>query len=137
MKIEIKRTVRDETCCFGRLLIDGEYFCDTLELPEERAIPYGFYALTLNVVSLRFGRYKVYEKIGYRLPRLLNVPGREGILIHPGNSVDDTSGCILVGKRGHCCRLLNSRNTFFALYERLEGAVAAGESLELTIVGGE
>jgi hypothetical protein len=32
-----------------------------------------------------------------RVWRLLDVPGRSGILFHGGNSIKDTSGCILLG----------------------------------------
>jgi len=51
-------------------------------------VPEGLYPLVL-VLSTRFHR---------DMPRLLHVPGREGVLIHGGNSTADTSGCILVGR---------------------------------------
>lgn len=151
MKLELKRTHRGADHSFGRLLIDGRYFCDTLEpadrnpcghsgifnkIPGSTAIPYGFYSVVINVVSPRFSKNPAYAFIGARMPRLLDVPHFDGILIHPGNNVSDTSGCILVGKRGNNATLHDSRATFFALYHRMEAAVAKGEEIDLTIVGG-
>lgn len=46
---------------------------------------------------------KVYSRIlpnGKELDitfEILDVPNRSGILFHPGNTIDDTHGCILVG----------------------------------------
>lgn len=90
----------------GELLIDGEYFCDTLEntvidvnkngifdgdekkIWEESAIPYGEYKVKVTY-SPRFKR---------NLPRVFDVPHFEGILFHRGNSSTDTEGCILLGE---------------------------------------
>lgn len=82
------------------------FICDTLEPSPYNEIhppiPVGKYTVTMNIRSPRFRRY---------LPRLLNVPHRSGILIHEGNTVADTSGCILVGKKERQSFLSNSRNT--------------------------
>ena len=97
-KIKLKRTNYKETYTIGRLYINNNYFCDTLEdrcrnLSKEKkiysqtAIPKGVYKLVISY-SPRFKRL---------LPLLLNVPFFEGIRIHAGNSSKDTSGCILVG----------------------------------------
>lgn len=53
------------------------------------------------------------------LPRLLDVPNFEGILIHTGNTIKDTSGCILVGKLNEN-KLINSRDIFNTLFSRLQ-----------------
>lgn len=97
-KIKLKRTDYKETYTVGRLYINNNYFCDTLEdrcrdLSKEKkiysqtAIPKGVYKLVISY-SPRFKRL---------LPLLLDVPFFEGIRIHAGNSSKDTSGCILVG----------------------------------------
>ena len=75
----------------------------TLEPPAtgaHPAIPAGEYALRLDVVSPRFARSprRWSAAWGARLPRLMQVPGREGILIHPGNRPADSSGCVLIGR---------------------------------------
>lgn len=109
MKLQIKRIAKKSDYTIGKLYIDGEYFCDTLEdrvrnLPKEKkiagetAIPSGKYPVIVNK-SPRFGRL---------LPRLLNVPHFEGILIHRGNTAKDTSGCILVGENKRTGMVLNS-----------------------------
>lgn len=62
----------------------------------ETAIPSGTYDVQLLVSPAMSG--KIYaQKYGGRFPCLLNVPGFDGILIHPGNSAKDTRGCLLVG----------------------------------------
>lgn len=109
MKLELKRIALKDTYTIGRLYIDGEYFCDTLEdkvrdlsqekkVPGETAIPAGTYKVIVND-SPRFKR---------KLPRLLNVPHFDGILIHRGNTPEDTSGCILVGENKQIGRVINS-----------------------------
>lgn len=93
----------------GRLFVDGVYFCDTLEdrvrdlaheakIPGRTAIPAGRYEVIVNH-SPRFRR---------ELPRLLDVPGFTGILIHRGNTAEDTSGCILPGENRERGKVLNS-----------------------------
>jgi hypothetical protein len=94
MKIELLRDKSTGKATTGRLLIDGVFQCWTLEdvvrpskIAHETAIPAGTYKVVITE-SNRFKR---------RLPLLVDVPGFDGIRIHPGNSADDTDGCILVG----------------------------------------
>lgn len=78
---------------FGVLIKDGVPLCVTLELPwrdNERSIsciPEGQYEI-FPVNSPRFGRTF----------QVAAVPGRSNILFHAGNTIDDTSGCILLGQ---------------------------------------
>ena len=92
----------------------------TLEPPASGAhpaIPAGEYALRLDVVSPRFARSprRWSAAWGARLPRLMQVPGREGILIHPGNRPADSSGCVLIGRAAGVLRLGESVATFHRL----------------------
>ena len=117
MKLTLKRIAKRDTYTIGKLYVDGMYFCDTLEdkdrglyqvMPlldiqkikviHETAIPTGVYKVIVNQ-SPKFGRL---------LPRLLDVPGFEGILIHRGNTDKHTSGCILVGENNVIGQLINS-----------------------------
>lgn len=77
----------NEKSTSGRLLINGGFYCHTLELPKFRCIPEGEYAVHMTY-SPRFKRI---------VPQIMNVPGRTGIRIHWGNFVKDTQGCPLVG----------------------------------------
>lgn len=78
---------------FGALVLDAEPFCVTLE-PYHRfnekgksSIPAGQY-IGVPYNSPRFG--PVYL--------LVDTAGREMVELHPGNSDDDTRGCILLGQ---------------------------------------
>lgn len=138
MRLELDRKYKRSYYTIGKLYIDGEYFCDTLEdtdrglsqdmseteiesmkIESSTAIPTGEYRVTLDVVSPRYSSSKTYAEIDGKLPRLLDVKGFDGILIHIGNTNEDTSGCVLVGKNKETGKVLNSRETFFSLYDKL------------------
>lgn len=128
IKLLVKREFFAETYTIGKLYVDGVYFCDTLEnpvrpegvkIPNETAIPYGTYEVIVNF-SPKFKRI---------LPRLLNVPMFGGILIHRGNSVKDTSGCILVGENKVKGMVLNSTPYEEKLVELLKDK----KDIEITI----
>lgn len=99
LNIEIKRELTTATRTIGKMFVNGQYFCDTLEdtyrnlnsasdkIKEETAIPNGIYKLALTY-STKFAKM---------LPEIFNVPFFTGIRIHTGSSEKDTAGCILVG----------------------------------------
>ena len=135
MKLRVERLWKKPAYTVGRLFVDGKLFCNTLEdtvrdLSNEKkvygktAIPYGEYKVVYNW-SPKFGR---------NLPRLLNVPAFEGILIHPGNTADDSAGCILVGRNTEVGRLTESRYTSDKLNVLVEDAQRRGESITIEIV---
>lgn len=153
MKIKIDRTYRKYSYTIGKLFIDGKFFCNTLEdkdrglrqstplsdiekikVPSQTAIPTGIYRVILNQVSPRFSQVEVYKSIDGKLPRLLDVPGFDGVLIHAGNTDKDTAGCILVGENKEKGKVLNSRIIFFKLYSLMKDAIKRGEVITLEII---
>lgn len=135
MKLRVERLWKKPAYTVGRLFVDEQFFCNTLEDPVrdlsnekkvygKTAIPYGEYKVVYNW-SPKFGR---------NLPRLLNVPAFEGILIHPGNTADDSAGCILVGRNTEVGRLTESRYTSDKLNVLIEDAQRRGESITIEIV---
>ena len=152
MKIELERRWKKATYTIGRLYVDGVYFCNTLEDRDrglkqtdpiatiksrkvygETAIPSGTYGVAMNVTSPKYAAVSWYWQLCQgKMPRLLSVPGFEGILIHPGNTALDSSGCILVGKNTKVGQLTESKATFQKLYKEMAKAVKEGE--EITIV---
>lgn len=85
----------------GSLYVGGIKVCDTLE-NKAKLIPCGEYNLNVS-------KSQKFERM---LPLVYNdeVPMRRGIRIHVGNSVKDTTGCILVGFGRNGDRIVNSRN---------------------------
>ena len=86
---------------WGSLTLGGFKVCETLE-NKSNLIPCGEYNLNVSE-SQKFDRM---------LPLVYNdeVSMHRGIRIHAGNSVKDTSGCILVGFGRNGDRLVDSRN---------------------------
>lgn len=87
------------------------------------AIPRGTYRLVL-AYSPRFMRIT---------PRLLDVPGFTGVLIHSGNVHADTAGCILVGETREDERILQSRDAMKRLMALLKIPYERGEAMEIEI----
>ena len=92
----IIRDTFTEESTVGELFLNGERMCDTLENPyinNERSIsciPEGEYK-----VRLRLARESATRDYLHLLVQ--DVPNRDWILFHRGNSAKDTSGCVLVG----------------------------------------
>lgn len=135
MKLRVERLWPKEEYTVGRLYVDGKLFCNTLEdrvrdltkedkIPGRTAIPEGTYRVIFNW-SPKFGR---------NLPRLLDVPHFEGILIHPGNTAADSAGCILVGNNTSAGRLTESRDTSDRLNVIIEDAQRHGEEITIEVV---
>ena len=154
MELKLNRHYLGDSYTIGKLYINGDYFCDTLEnkvrdlnkngrfdngerkIPKETAIPYGTFLITLKEISPKysnFTRYPNYKFCGGRLPRLLDVSDFIGILIHIGNFPKDTEGCILVGYNTIKGQVTNSTDTFKRLYKLLEAADKKGEIIKITI----
>lgn len=109
-----------ENRTLGKLYINKEFFCDTIEdkyrdLSKEKKV-YG-------ETCIPFGTYKVIinksPKYGRLMPRLLNVPHFDGILIHNGVTEKNSAGCILVGSYDGQ-KLVRSKEIFNKLFNRLE-----------------
>lgn len=138
MKLKLKRIALKKDYTIGKLYIDDVYFCDTLEdtvrdlnkngkfdgnekkVHGQTAIPYGTYEVTTNVVSSRFKNRIWAKPYNGKIPRLLNVQQFDGVLLHPGSSQLDTSGCILVGKNTIVGRLTDSQKTFHLLMQKIK-----------------
>lgn len=144
MEILLRRIALKEEYTIGKLYVNGVYECDTLEdkvrdLTKEKkvygktAIPSGRYNITLGVQSPRFSTKMAYQFCAGYLPRLLNVPNFDGVLIHIGNKPQDTEGCVLVGQNKIKGQVINSTNTFRKLYAKLKAAWVAGEEIFITI----
>lgn len=153
MKLELERRWKKATYTIGRLYVDGVYFCNTLEdkdrgllqtQPEtyirsrkvfgETAVPTGTYGVSMNTTSPKYAAVSWYWKLCQgKMPRLLAVPGFDGILIHPGNTALDTLGCILVGKNTKVGQLTESKATFQKLYKAMAKAYQKGEEISIVI----
>ena len=92
----IRDTINDVST-MGKLFLNGEEFCDTLELPWKQnqrnisCIPAGEYDARLRLPRESATREYIHLLIK-------DVPNRSYILVHIGNTTSDTQGCILVGQ---------------------------------------
>lgn len=153
MELLLDRKYCKDKYTVGRLYIDGVFFSNTLEdkvrdinkngkfdngeykVYAETAIPYGEYEITLDVVSPKFSKYQFYKEVcNGKVPRLLNVPHFEGILIHCGSTANNSAGCILVGNNTIKGGLTNSKETFKKLYSILDKANKNNEKITIKII---
>lgn len=143
MRLKLERLYLKDAYTIGKLYINGEYFCDTIEdkvrdlnkdgdlndLGEtkvygETAIPYGTYEVEVTY-SLKFKR---------ELPLIKNVPHFEGIRIHRGNYAKDSLGCIIVGENKVRGGVLNSTPYEIKITSLIKEAQNKGEKITIEIV---
>jgi len=155
MKLTLDRKWKKDTYSVGNLYIDGVWFCSTMEdkdrglkktwplsrikaakVPNETAIPLGTYAITMQVKSPKFSQWCYKKSYGFcdgYVPRLLGVPGFDGILIHIGSTAASTSGCIIVGINDRKGMVTKSTETFRKLWYILKEADDRKENISITI----
>lgn len=129
--ILVKRFIHHPDSEIGRVFVNDEHFCYSIEdarrttkIPGETCIPEGTYPLGTRWSPKFSPRYN-HEMIWVQ-----DVPDYKYILIHTGNTVDDTEGCLIIGDRIGVVSgkdaVLNSRATYLRFYNRVIGAIQAG-----------
>lgn len=133
MDLLLQRELSTPKSTTGYLYVNGVFHCYTLEdvvrppdAPKvygETAIPEGCYRVGITW-SPRFQQ---------NMPLVNDVPGFEGVRIHPGNKPEDTEGCILVGYARDRDWVGGSRAAYKALYDKLMAVQILGEEVWLTV----
>ena len=154
MELIVDRKWKKQSYTISNLTIDGKWFCNVLEdkdrsldssmsiakirelkKPSITAIPRGTYEITLDIISPKYSTNSFYKQVcNGKVPRLLNVKGFEGILIHAGNTDKDSDGCLLVGLNKVKGQVVNSRETFKELYKLLKDKHDKGEKITIKIL---
>lgn len=149
MELTLKRKYLKKGYTIGDLYIDGEWFCNTIEdevrtlnsaadkVYGKTAIPYGRYQVAMNIISPKFCTMPFYKEVCQgRVPRLLNVPFFDGILIHVADGsrgADLVQGCIGIGLNKIKGGLIDGQQTFKELYSLLSKAHNKGDLLYINI----
>ena len=142
MKLKLERKYFKDNYTIGNLYVDGVFFSNTLEDKNRDINKNGKFdngeVKVYGKTCIPFGVYKIIvtksPKFGRDLPRLLNVPSFDGILIHRGNTVEDTAGCILIGDNKEVGKVLNSTQYEIKLVNMMKSAIANGEEITIEIV---
>ena len=157
MELIVDRKWKKQSYTISNLTIDGKWFCNVLEdkdrnldssmsiakirelkKPSITAIPKGTYEITLDVISPKYCTNSFYKQVcNGKVPRLLNVKGFEGILIHVGDGprgADLSSGCLLCGYNKVKGQLRDGKEVFKKLYSLLKEAKSRGEKITIKIL---
>jgi len=135
MIICIIRKYMKENYTIGSLSINGQVICDTLEphcidwskekkVAGKTAIPTGTYELEM----------KYSPKFERKMPYLKNVPNFTGIMIHTGNTVKNTQGCIIVGYNTLKGVVLKSRTAFEKIEEKIYYALKTKQKILVLVI---
>ena len=140
MEFLLTRNLFGERTTISDVTVNGRHLCYVLEdvvrqrdgepvsawkVKGETAIPTGRYEIVIDM-STRFGKL---------MPHLLDVPGFDGIRIHPGNTEGDTEGCLLPGTDIGVAKasVLHSRDAFDDWFRLLTRTLHAGERCYITV----
>lgn len=143
--VELIRFFRNGKWTIGVLLFNGQAQSFTLEdayrtekVRGQTRIPAGLYGLELKAIGTsRFDNrpWNAPPLKYFGMIRLKDVHGFEEILIHPGNSDEDTEGCILVGLGANLLsgQVLGSSPAYLKIYPLIAGALKKGEPVSISI----
>lgn len=151
--LRVERAWKKEKYTIGRLYVDGELWCNTLEDTDrglhsgmsvvsikarkvygETAIPRGTYEVELTY-SPKFAGKAWARKYGGMVPLVKGVKGFDGVRIHPGNRPGDTLGCILPGANTMVGCVTSSATWYYRLMDEVfVPEYKAGRTVTLDII---
>lgn len=138
MLLNVRRYKHEKDFTIGKLYIEDEFECYTLEdeyrkikVMHETRIPDGTYQVVLRTFGGHHERYQKKFPEHKGMLWVIEVPGFKDILIHIGNTDDDTSGCLLVGLNVDEARgqLYNSTAAYRRMYSKVIEAFDRGEEV--------
>jgi hypothetical protein len=120
MRVELVREQPNESGAVrGRDYVDGVFFSYSLE-NSAYIFPNGVYSL-YGKKSPKFNANKVY----------IDVPGRSNIMFHGGNTVKDTTGCVLVASERNGETVNGDQSGY--LFDVVDMAAKNGEPVGLIV----
>lgn len=141
MKLTLNRSIFAEFDTEGEVSIDSVFECYSLELPNVDGKPGscispGIYDVRLQP-SPKFLRNPDpwVQQFANRMPHILDIPGRSLIMFHWGNFVENTDGCVLVGRTRGPNEVEQSRAAFETFFYKIGAAAEAGEC-QVEVIGG-
>jgi hypothetical protein len=94
VKITVQRTSYGSRSTLGKMYVDGQLECYTLEPAKDNPVHPGHPCIAPGVFKVILTHS---PHLGYITPELLDVPGRSEIRIHKANKPEDIKGCTAVG----------------------------------------
>ena len=130
MKLDLYRMIETDRSITGRLTLEGQSFCFTLEPSRFRPVHDGHPCIPCGVFQVKLTKSPHF---GYVTPELLDIPGRSNIRIHKGNKPEDSLGCTLVGEsHGPAPDWIgDSHDAFDQLLALCEAAESRGEAITI------
>jgi len=140
LEVKVKRTyLKDRTV--GKLYINGKFQCFTLEdqrrdvkIKKVTCIPERTFRVDFRREGGHHSRYsKKFPDFHIGMLELQNVPSFKFILIHIGNYITDTDGCLLLGLSvdGNN-NLVRSTDAYIKVYPQIAQALVAGNMVLIT-----
>lgn len=146
MIVKVKRFHSNEDATLGLMFIDDEFSCFTLEdefrakkVMGETRIPAGEYKIGFRSVGGHHARYgSKFKSMHKGMLELKDVPNFKYILIHIGNTDEDTAGCLLIGDSASSTvsgegSIGNSTSAYKRVYPVIASALENGESVTINI----
>lgn len=140
---DILRYFSNATWTIGVMLFNDRAQCFTLEdayrpdkIKGQTRIPQGVYELGLKPIGTSKFDNRDWNKPPlryYGMMQVLNVPGFSDILIHPGNTSEDTEGCLLVGMAATMGSIQESVKAYMKIYPLIADTLKRGERVTITL----
>ena len=148
MKLKLIRISSQADSTSGVLFIDDEFACYTLEDEQREVKVYGETAIPLGTYDIKFrnvgGFHDRYKKrftgLHVGMLELQDVPNFQFILIHCGNTDENTAGCILLGDSQENNLLMpdgfigKSTQAYKRVYKQISDELVKGNKVTIEIV---